>query len=161
MSDTIFNDCSCNPNIICNPVIQCRSCIGLIDTSLNTQKIIQYQVRAPSSMYIMNLGTMHVAANYRKSINGKYNPSDRNTPHITLNPIPSHGNSTRSSQTSLRPGSMRPGGIGVDIKHNSYDRYLAKLKANKLKTQSTSTIAIQGNKTRNYGMLSNCVNNVC
>ncbi len=31
---------------------------------------------------------------------------------------------TKRSITSLRPGAMSPGGSGVDIKHNSYDRYL-------------------------------------
>ena len=157
---SIFNDCSCNPNVICNPVIQCRSCLGPIDSSLNTQKIIQGQVRAASSMYTMNLATMYVAAKYTGANSGPYNASDRNNPHTTLNPIPSNGNSTKYSITSLKPGSLRPGGIGVDIKHNSYDRYLAKLKANKLKTQSSSTQAlkpIEGNKIKKYGMLSNCV----
>jgi hypothetical protein len=30
--------------------------------------------------------------------------------------------------TSSKPGSQTPGGIGCDIKHNSYDRYLNRLK---------------------------------
>jgi hypothetical protein len=42
-----------------------------------------------------------------------------------------HGSSTRHTQTNLRPGAMTPGGYGVDIKHNSYYRYLGKLKAKK------------------------------
>lgn len=154
---SIFNDCSCNPAVICNPVVQCRSCLGPTDSSLNTQKIIQGQVRAASSMYTMNLATMHIAINYTGVNSGLYNASDRNTPHIGINPIPARGNSTRGSITSLKPGSLRPGGKGVDIKHNSYDRYLAKLKASKLKTQpnnTAATTAIQGNKTKKYGMLS-------
>ena len=36
--------------------------------------------------------------------------------------------SLKSTKTSLKPGALCPGGIGVDIKHNSYDRYLAKKK---------------------------------
>jgi len=28
----------------------------------------------------------------------------------------------------MRPGSQAPGGIGVDVKHNSYQRYLLKKK---------------------------------
>lgn len=34
----------------------------------------------------------------------------------------------RGSKTSSKPGSQTPGGIGCDIKHNSYDRYLNRLK---------------------------------
>ena len=37
---------------------------------------------------------------------------------------PSHGNSLRSSITRLRPGSLNPFLKGVEVKHNSYDRYL-------------------------------------
>jgi hypothetical protein len=36
--------------------------------------------------------------------------------------------STRHSITRLRPGSMSPGGVGCDIKHNSYERRLNRLK---------------------------------
>jgi len=36
--------------------------------------------------------------------------------------------STRHSVVRLRPGSMSPGGVGCDIKHNSYERYLNRLK---------------------------------
>ena len=84
--------------------------------------------------------------------------------------VPSRGNSTKKSITRLRPGSLKPGGFGVDIKHGSYDRYLARLKGKKpLKTQNPTTltseitntngqdIAIQnnviGNKTRYFGIV--------
>jgi hypothetical protein len=53
--------------------------------------------------------------------------SDRAIPSQQLVVTPRTG-STRRSITALRPGSLSPGGVGVDIKHNSYDRYLAKLK---------------------------------
>ena len=42
--------------------------------------------------------------------------------------VPSHGNSTKTSLTRHRPGSMTPGGQGVDVKHGSYNRYLLKKK---------------------------------
>ena len=42
--------------------------------------------------------------------------------------VPSHGNSTKTSLTRHRPGSAGPSGMGVDIKHNSYQRYLLKKK---------------------------------
>jgi hypothetical protein len=38
------------------------------------------------------------------------------------------GNSTKRTITRLRPGALSPGGAGVDIKHNSYARYLARIK---------------------------------
>jgi hypothetical protein len=39
-----------------------------------------------------------------------------------------HGSSTKHTIVRNRPGAMSPGGVGVDIKHNSYDRYLNRLK---------------------------------
>jgi len=157
----IYNDCSCNliPGEICTPIVQCRSCRSIMDSSLNTQKIIQKQVRVAESLYMMNLATLTVAGNYNGNPNLKFNASDRNLAHIQLNPVPSSGNSVRGSITRLRPGALKPGGTGVDIKHNSYDRYLAKLKAGKLKTENISTAAqipIMGNKTRKFGMIATC-----
>jgi hypothetical protein len=63
----------------------------------------------------------------------------------------------------MRPGSMSApssavqGSKGVDMKHGSYDRYLAKLKGKKpLRTQtqlSTANVVPQyGNKTRVFGI---------
>ena len=40
-------------------------------------------------------------------------------------------NKIHTSQTSSRPGTQTPGGAGCDIKHNSYDRYLNRLKGTK------------------------------
>jgi hypothetical protein len=43
--------------------------------------------------------------------------------------VPSHGaNSTKTSVTRMRPGSCSAAGQGVDIKHGSYARYLARIK---------------------------------
>ena len=60
MGDDINNDCGCNPDIICHPVVQCRSCTSTSNeyNQLHTQKIIQKQVRVASSMYTMNLGAL-------------------------------------------------------------------------------------------------------
>jgi hypothetical protein len=58
--------------------------------------------------------------------------SDRPKPANQLTKVASgtsyHTSSTRHTITRLRPGAMSPGGVGVDIKHNSYDRYLNRLK---------------------------------
>jgi len=58
--------------------------------------------------------------------------SDRAQPHLQTAVVASgggyHASSTRHSITRLRPGALGPGGLGVDIKHNSYNRYLNRLK---------------------------------
>ena len=58
--------------------------------------------------------------------------SDRARPSNQVTVIASgstyHTSSTRHTITRQRPGAMSPGGVGVDIKHNSYERYLNKIK---------------------------------
>ena len=62
------------------------------------------------------------------------NQSDRNQiSYNTNNNVVTRGNSVKRSITSNRPGSMAPGGYGVDVKHGSYSRYLGKIKANNIK----------------------------
>ena len=60
------------------------------------------------------------------------NPSDRNHPSnsklSSFRVVPRAPNTKKRTKTSLRPGALCPGGIGVDVKHNSYDRYLARKK---------------------------------
>ena len=77
---------------------------------------------------------------------------------------PTHGNSLKSTLTSMRPGAGAPAGKGVDIKHNSYARYLGRKKAINLRTQSKTSAAalpIQGNKTQAYGLISQSQNCIC
>ena len=46
----------------------------------------------------------------------------------------------------MRPGSTSAPGVGVDIKHNSYDRYLAKLKGRgPLRTEKENIICHKNN----------------
>ena len=58
--------------------------------------------------------------------------SDRAVRHVQPNIVTGgsfyHGSSTKNTITRCRPGAGCPGGAGVDIKHNSYDRYLNRLK---------------------------------
>jgi hypothetical protein len=58
--------------------------------------------------------------------------SDRKQPHIQVVKTGSGStygaSSTKHTITRLRPGALSPGGSGVDIKHNSYQRYLNRLK---------------------------------
>lgn len=114
------------------------------------QKQIQNTVRVYASLYTANKAPL-VA--YKKPSTTTYNVcwnqmSDRPIPSIGTAIIPT-GFSTslnrpivkavngynhnlnvgcRGSKTSSKPGSQSPGGVGCDIKHNSYARYLNRLK---------------------------------
>ena len=113
-----------------------RSC----DTNLNSntpanqyqrQKLIQNTVRVASSLYTMNLGSLNA---YVKPGVDTHNVcwnqmSDRPIPSVQKTYVPTYGtSSTRHTVTGPRPGAQSPGGVGCDIKHNSYDRYLNRLK---------------------------------
>ena len=122
---------------------RCRDC----DTNLNGNtpadqyqklKLIQNTVRVQGSLYTANLGPLTA---YTKPINdrskGLYGVcwnqmSDRPVPSVQRVTIPTGYNTSmnrrHTSVTSSKPGSQTPGGKGCDIKHNSYDRYLNRLK---------------------------------
>jgi hypothetical protein len=131
---------------------QCRSCNKNLTSNdpasqYQKQKIIQNTVRVPSSLYTMNLAGL---AGYQKPLNNHQlveqngstyiapakvywnQMSDRPKPANQVTKVASgttyHTSSTRHTITRDRPGAMSPGGVGVDIKHNSYVRYLNKLK---------------------------------
>ena len=176
-------DCSCNATITNNYTYHQRCITCPTDVSFSnagikeiTQKRIQNQVRAPASLYTMNLAALNVtgpSSNAPLTTTGFYNvnwnqSSDRNRASNSQLPnnqkpryVPTRGNSLTSTLTAHRPGASAPGGIGVDIKHNSYDRYLARLKSKNLKTQANSATPdpkkYSGNKTKMYGMISGCV----
>ena len=102
-----------------------------------TQKIIQNTVRVSSALYADNLAALNIFQypKLREQVNWNQ-MSDRAMPHRQTNSGNSqgstyHGSSLRHTQTGSRPGSTNPGGWGVDIKHNSYYRYLGRLKARK------------------------------
>jgi hypothetical protein len=131
---------------------RCRGCNNNLTANnpasqYQRQKIIQNQVRVMSSLYTMNIKALNSyqkpntlpetialnELNYVISPGVNWNQmSDRRIPHIQkvksasgTNP---GGNSVKSTITRLRPGALSPGGVGVDIKHNSYDRYLNRIK---------------------------------
>ena len=151
------NTCNCNysnsESYNVNQCVSCSSCTNNIRCSTEiTQKRIWNQVRIPSSLYAMNVGSLTSAAErlqYGPQVNWNQR-SDRQDASIQTAVHPSHGNSLRSSLTSNKPGTCAPGGRGVDIKHDSYARYLNRKKAGNLKTQPVNTRAtkpIVGNKT--------------
>jgi hypothetical protein len=81
----------------------------------------------------MNLGSLSA---YQKPENALYKVnwnqmSDRALPSVQKSNATGatyHSSSTKSTITRLQPGAMSPGGVGCDIKHNSYERYLNRLK---------------------------------
>ena len=95
----------------------------------NTKRI-ENTVRVPSSEYTMNKSALNVYTPPKSQfayVNWNQ-MSDRAVPGVTRSVVPPHGNSTKHSLTRLRPGSTSAPGKGVDMKHGSYDRYLARLK---------------------------------
>lgn len=98
-------------------------------------KLIQNTVRVPGSLYTANLGPLTA---YKSNLETfQYGVcwnqmSDRPIPSVQRASIPTGYNASmnrrHTSVTSSKPGSQTPGGVGCDIKHNSYDRYLNRLK---------------------------------
>jgi hypothetical protein len=161
------SNCECYvPSEFC--VTQCRSCASCGNGACNpqalneiTQKRIWKQVRTYSSLYTMANASTNVGGSSTNLPLPQYNnvnwnqSSDRNKPSVQTTVVPSRGNSTRSSITRHRPGANSPGGKGVDIKHNSYDRHLNRVKSNLVRSQkSTSLVPQYGNKTQTFSMLS-------
>lgn len=130
----------------------CRGCNHNLSSNdpasqYQRQKLIQNTVRVYASLYTMNLAGL---SSYQKPLNKQQiveqngtqyvvpsnvywnQMSDRARPSNQTTKVASgstyHTSSTRHSITRHRPGAMSPGGVGVDIKHNSYDRYLNKIK---------------------------------
>jgi len=116
-------------------------------------KQIQKTVRVSSSEYLMNKVSLNVGEERKGIIDGSWNQSsDRLQAAIATAVVPTRGNSTTRSITRLRPGSLRPGGKGVDVKHNSYDRYLARLKGRKVLRQDENT----DNQTKKHNIVTSC-----
>ena len=103
-----------------------------------TQKKIQNTVRVPASLYLSDLGALNAFQLPDARFKVNWNQmSDRRRAHVQPGSGYSqgsfyHGSSTRHTQTRPRPGACTPGGAGVDIKHNSYQRYLNRIKGGKL-----------------------------
>jgi len=100
---------------------RCRNC----DTNLTSNapadqyqrlKLIQKTARVPSSVYTMNLG----------SLTSGHGPSWNQTSDRSVASV------QKSTKTSTRPGGQSPGGAGCDVKHNSYERRLNRLKGKAL-----------------------------
>jgi hypothetical protein len=129
------------------------------------QQRIWGTVRVPSSLYQGEKSSLNVVgtrglSELDNTPLSKYNfvnwdqSSDRAKPSFQENQFPSHGNSTKTTKTSLKPG-VGPGGEGVDIKHNSYARYLGKLKGSNYSIYPAEIAdkAKRGNKIRTFNII--------
>ena len=99
-------------------------------------KLTRGTVRVSSSQYTENRAalTVNPVPGAGQGLGVCWNQmSDRQVAHVqprlTASGSNPGGSSTRRSLVRLRPGALVPGGTGVDIKHNSYERRLLRLKA--------------------------------
>lgn len=103
-------------------------------TRYQIQKNIQKTVGVYQSQYADNIKALNAYVPAKKRFaNVCWNQqSDRPVPSVQKQTVPTgfyHSlNNRRFSVTSSKPGSQTPGGVGCDIKHNSYARYLNRLK---------------------------------
>jgi hypothetical protein len=154
----MYSICDCDYSSL--PIISCVSS-SIINKSI-VQKRIWKQVRAPASLYTMGFAALANTQRIRATDPINWNQSsDQQVASIQTAYHPTRGDSTKRTLTSIKPGSAAPAGRGVDIKHNSYDRYLNRLKANNIRTQSNATQAskpLYGNKVKTFGIISNSDN---
>jgi hypothetical protein len=139
----IYNGSTYKPFGVEPYAYRCRGCNkGLTGNTpadqYQKQKLIQNTVRVYSSLYTMNLGSLssYQRPTVETHLVGWNQQSDRPYPSVQKASVPTGFNNSLNgrhhSNTSSKPGSQTPGGIGCDIKHNSYDRYLNKLKGRKV-----------------------------
>lgn len=147
------NETGTTPDYVYSPlsyITRCKGCNKNLTSNTpasryQIQKLIQNTVRVPSSIYTMNLAALNVYQRpnttyevaslgdlvYLISPGVNWNQmSDRANPHkqVVTSGNGLTGNSLKRTLTRLRPGALSPGGTGVDIKHNSYERYLNRIK---------------------------------
>jgi len=124
---------------------------------------IYNSVRVSQSEYVMNKSSLTTQYNSRDNNNLNWNTkSDRLLPANSLknfSTVTRNANSRKSTITRLRPGALTPGGHGVDVKHNSYARYLARKKGETALKQDKNYVkinpkAVVNNKFKKYGILS-------
>jgi len=148
--DTHFS--STNSNFKYKKPISCPIDASSSHSSIQIQKEIQDQLHTSSSNYTQVISSLNVVQDINNSVSKKpwHNASDR---------AQAHGEVSTNVVTSNKENK------GIDIKHNSYARYLAKKKSETLKTQKTQTIKpfpLSGNKTKYYSLTTqnnNCVSN--
>ncbi len=121
---------------------------------LQTQKKIQKTVGVSASTYSIIKASMNVYDKKKLATGLNWNQSsDRNVAHnVTIN-VPRY-------LMSNKPGMLSAKGSGVDVKHNSYTRYLAQKKQKSVRQEkgvttsnNSNVIPISGNKRYKLGIV--------
>ena len=129
------------------------------------QKIIWNTVRVPASLYTSDLAALSAYQSPLPLFNVNWNQmSDRRNrsfqPTLVAGGSTYHASSVKNTITRCRPGAGCPGGYGVDVKHNSYNRYMNKLKAQgpirRGKFPPGFIIGEKGGKTTKTNIVSGC-----
>lgn len=123
------------------------------------------QVRVGASLYTMNAAALANTQLISNTLSWNQS-SDQRLKSIQTAYHPTRGSSKRSTLTSLKPGACAPAGKGVDIKHNSYDRYLNKLKGGSIAASQNKNVVnnpnqLFGNKKQAYGIIAVDPANCC
>jgi len=181
MSSTVYvaycssnGENECSENFYQSEINRCITCNSICDASCQelsnfiTQKRIQKQTGVSSSTYNNNLVPYQVTKGQNNYIfqglpNNANNASDREKSSTSKNIQIVNRNTSclKGSRTSLKPGCLAPPTNGVDVKHGSYERHLAKLKAKSLKPNYKTYISeeiikrssrVYGNKQNNISI---------
>ena len=150
------NYIDCQYNLYNTDESSCNGCSvvqsGIRSSAKPTQEQLWDQTGISAGLYAMDISSLTSSSQRIQSgTNINWNQmSDRQLPGVQTAAIPSHGSSTRGNVTRLRPGSLSPGGAGVDVKHGSYLRYLNIKKAKNLRAhpEDNNLLPLYGNKTR-------------
>ena len=164
------SSCDCSGGTFFYTVTQCKGCSNCdcnipLGSSNANQKRIWKSARVDSSLYTMNLAALTVVgdinnapiiANSALGVNWNQS-SDRVKPGIETAYVP-------RNRTRHRPGgagAAGPQARGVDVKHNSYARYLARLKGKAVPTIIPNPVPTPqtGNKQYVFGIVSSCSTN--
>jgi hypothetical protein len=128
----LSNNYITSPDYVANP--GCIRCTGVQDAAaVNNSKIIDKSVRQHSSSRTDVFKTR--SAKDKLGCNTKWswhNQSSKSQAGVVSKNVPSRGNSTKSTLTRHRPGAASAPGLGVDVKHGSYERYLLRKKSKSL-----------------------------
>lgn len=113
---------------------------------INTNSLVPYKPRynqtLPTSLYSEDKSSVVVYKNPSSMFfNVNWNQSsDRPIPHKQTTNVQRNTSSLLGTRTSLKPGAMSPGGVGVDIKHNSFYRYNLRKRGAVLKTNKCCNV---------------------
>ena len=160
--DAKGSSCDCDGGKFFHSIHQCQGCGNdnctepLGSTNANQRRIWK-SARVDSSLYTMNLASLSVVGGIKNNpskntwkVNWNQS-SDRAVPGIETAYVP-------RNRTGHRPGGSGAAGHeakGVDVKHNSYARYLARLKAGNIRTikGNPAPQPVTGNKQFVFGIV--------